>query len=60
VFNRRTDIKPGTEFMSYLHDYLKKFIKFKVSSDNLWKIKVFLSGHQVPGEGEHKIIDYFR
>ena len=33
----------------------------QVRDDPLWKgIKVIYSGHEVPGEGEHKIIKYIR
>ncbi|KZC09221.1 5'-3' exoribonuclease 1 [Dufourea novaeangliae] len=54
-------ITPGTEFMYKLNDQLKYFITHKISTDKLWqKCKVILSGSQVPGEGEHKIMDYIR
>ncbi|CAD5122205.1 DgyrCDS10650 [Dimorphilus gyrociliatus] len=54
-------ITPGTEFMVKLQDQLKYFIVKKISSDSMWKdCKVVLSGHETPGEGEHKIMDYIR
>lgn len=54
-------ITPGTLFMSKLDEQLKYFITYKISTDKLWqKCKVILSGSQVPGEGEHKIMDYIR
>ncbi|CAG4976578.1 unnamed protein product [Colias eurytheme] len=54
-------ITPGTVFMARLHEQLKYFVKTKMSSDPLWsKVKVILSGHETPGEGEHKIMDYIR
>ncbi|KAG6460815.1 hypothetical protein O3G_MSEX012236 [Manduca sexta] len=54
-------ITPGTVFMARLHDQLRYFVKQKISSDPLWaQVKVILSGHETPGEGEHKIMDYIR
>jgi len=56
-------ITPGTEFMARLHSQLQYFIKVKVSTDPLWQRKgltIILSGHDVPGEGEHKIMDFIR
>uniref|UniRef100_A0A1I8N9Q4 5'-3' exoribonuclease 1 n=1 Tax=Musca domestica TaxID=7370 RepID=A0A1I8N9Q4_MUSDO len=54
-------ITPGTEFMDRLHEALRYFIKSKISADPLWqKCRVILSGHNAPGEGEHKIMDYIR
>ncbi|KAK6634904.1 hypothetical protein RUM44_000151 [Polyplax serrata] len=54
-------ISPGTVFMHKLHQQLKYFITSKISTDPTWqKCKVILSGHQTPGEGEHKIMDYIR
>lgn len=54
-------ITPGTEFMAKLTDNLKYFIHKKISEDSRWaNIKIVLSGHEVPGEGEHKIMSYIR
>ena len=54
-------ITPGTPFMDRLHQQLKYFVSNKVSTDGLWKgTKVILSGHETPGEGEHKIMDFIR
>lgn len=54
-------ISPGTEFMARLQDQLKMFVAGKVSTDPLWQnVKVYLSGHQTPGEGEHKVMDFIR
>ncbi|EPQ64573.1 Bgt-5086 [Blumeria graminis f. sp. tritici] len=54
-------ITPGTEFMHKLTRQLKYFINKKVSTDQDWKgVDIVLSGHEVPGEGEHKIMEYIR
>lgn len=54
-------ITPGTEFMVKLSKQLHYFVSRKVSEDSRWKgIQVVLSGHEVPGEGEHKIMEYIR
>ncbi|EXJ60448.1 alkaline phosphatase D [Cladophialophora yegresii CBS 114405] len=54
-------ITPGTEFMAKLTKQLKYFISKKVSEDVEWQgVEVVLSGHEVPGEGEHKIMEYIR
>lgn len=54
-------ITPGTEFMAKLTQQLKYFINKKVSEDTDWQgVEVVLSGHEVPGEGEHKIMEYIR
>lgn len=54
-------ITPGTEFMAKLTRQLKYFINKKVSEDVDWQgVEVVLSGHEVPGEGEHKIMEYIR
>lgn len=54
-------ITPGTEFMAKLTSNLKYFIHKKMTEDNRWAdIKVILSGHEVPGEGEHKIMQFIR
>ncbi|CAK3829350.1 5 -3 exoribonuclease 1 [Lecanosticta acicola] len=54
-------ITPGTEFMARLTQQLKYFIAKKVSEDLDWQgCEIVLSGHEVPGEGEHKIMEYIR
>ena len=54
-------ITPGTEFMAKLTRQLRYFINKKVSEDVDWQgVEVVLSGHEVPGEGEHKITEYIR
>lgn len=54
-------ITPGTEFMARLSHQLKYFINKKVSEDTDWQgVDIVLSGHEVPGEGEHKIMEYIR
>lgn len=54
-------ITPGTDFMAKLTEQLKYFISKKVSEDVEWQgVEIVLSGHEVPGEGEHKIMEYIR
>ncbi|KAI0950824.1 hypothetical protein AcW1_008023 [Taiwanofungus camphoratus] len=54
-------ITPGTEFMAKLSEQLRYFINKKISEDSNWRdVTVVLSGHEVPGEGEHKIMEYIR
>uniref|UniRef100_A0A7N6FAS1 Uncharacterized protein n=1 Tax=Anabas testudineus TaxID=64144 RepID=A0A7N6FAS1_ANATE len=54
-------ITPGTEFMARLQEQLTYFVHNKLSTDKLWQnVKVYLSGHETPGEGEHKIMEFIR
>ncbi|KAK3750242.1 hypothetical protein QZH41_017409 [Actinostola sp. cb2023] len=54
-------ITPGTGFMTRLQEQLKYFVNEKISNDPAWRgLKVYLSGHQTPGEGEHKIMEFIR
>lgn len=47
--------------MAKLTLQLKYFINKKVSEDVEWQgVEIVLSGHEVPGEGEHKIMEYIR
>lgn len=54
-------ITPGTKFMDYLGKYIDFFIREKISKDPTWKnLEVIFSNEKVPGEGEHKLLSYFR
>lgn len=55
-------ISPGTKFMYELGKQLEWFVKFKINTDPIYKNceKVVLSDSSVPGEGEHKMMDYIR
>ena len=47
--------------MAKLTKQLKYFIHKKISEDVDWQgVDIILSGHEVPGEGEHKIMEYIR
>lgn len=56
------NFSPNIVFLSYLGLALDKWIQFKQETDPFWKngAKVILSGPDVPGEGEHKVMDYIR
>lgn len=54
-------ITPGTQLMYDIHQKLKEFIKKQKKTDSSWsKPRVIYSGVFVPGEGEHKIINFIR
>lgn len=55
-------ITPGTDFMLKLSMAMNKWIEFKQQNDPFWKngATVVFSGPDVPGEGEHKVMDYMR
>lgn len=54
-------ITPGTPFMARLSAQLKYFLAKKLTEDASWRdVQVVLSGHETPGEGEHKVMEYIR
>ncbi|KAF1740714.1 LOW QUALITY PROTEIN: hypothetical protein MXB_4571 [Myxobolus squamalis] len=54
-------ITPGTKFMSDLTKYLQEYISMKLKSAPAWQdLLIILSDSRVPGEGEHKIMDFIR
>ncbi|CAM9498852.1 unnamed protein product, partial [Phaeothamnion confervicola] len=55
-------ITPGTDFMYQLGRAFRKWIAYKIETDPAWRqgVRVVFSGPDVPGEGEHKVMDYIR
>jgi len=55
-------ITPGTDFMLKLGLAMRKWIEYKQKTDPVWMngCDVVVSGPDVPGEGEHKVMDYIR
>ncbi|UKK02282.2 5'-3' exoribonuclease 2 [Theileria orientalis] len=54
-------ITPGTAFMERLTTRLQFFALKMINENELWRhLKIVVSGSEVPGEGEHKIMEYIR
>lgn len=54
-------ITPGTPFMYILAQSLRYWVAYKLNTDPAWeKLKVIISDASVPGEGEHKIMEFVR
>ncbi|OTB04605.1 hypothetical protein M426DRAFT_38552, partial [Hypoxylon sp. CI-4A] len=54
-------ITPGTPFMDILALSLRFWCAYKLNTDPAWaKMKIIISDATVPGEGEHKIMNFVR
>lgn len=59
-------ITPGTPFLQKCSDHIQNFVRYKLQEEDpdgvsKWKhLKIYFSGPNVPGEGEHKIMHYIR
>lgn len=55
-------ITPGTDFMLKLSLAMQKWVDYKMKTDPFWMngAQVVVSGPDVPGEGEHKVMDFIR
>ncbi len=55
-------ITPGTDFMHRLGEAFRRWIAYKMQTDPFWRsgAEVVFSGPDVPGEGEHKVMDMIR
>ena len=63
-FYESNAITPGTKFMADLTTHMEKIIRSKIIN-KIWTrrnndVKIIFSGADVPGEGEHKIMNYIR
>ena len=56
-----TSLTPGTPLMNFLTKYIDWFIRMMKTTHPMWKdLEIVFSNEKVPGEGEHKIINYLR
>lgn len=54
-------ITPGTPFMDILAASLRYWVAYKLNTDPGWEnLKIIISDATVPGEGEHKIMEFVR
>lgn len=61
-------ITPGTKFMDYLTKYIDWYIRLRITQTefqgpefyNWSSLEIVFSNEKVPGEGEHKLINYLR
>lgn len=52
---------PGTKLMDHLTKYVDWYIRSMMTTSRAWQeLEVIFSNEKVPGEGEHKIMQYLR
>ena len=57
VFNRSSNISPGTDFMRRFDLFLQGWISIQQGN---YPFSIIYGSDMVPGEGEHKIMDFYR
>jgi 5'-3' exoribonuclease 1 len=51
----------GTKFMEYLSKYVDWYIRKRISESVRWQeLEIVYSSDRVPGEGEHKVVNFMR
>ena len=54
-------ITPGTRFMHRLGGHMRYLIAKRIEENAAWRnVQIIFSGPDVPGEGEHKIMEFIR
>ena len=54
-------ITPGTKFMDSLSRYIDWYIRKRINESQKWSnIEIVFSNEKVPGEGEHKLMNFVR
>ena len=54
-------LTPGTKFMDSITKYIDWYVRTNINTNPIWKsLEVVFSSEKVPGEGEHKLINYMR
>lgn len=56
-------ITPGTNFLHKMSEAIRYYIHDRTTNDPLWqklKFRVILSDANIPGEGEHKLLEFIR
>lgn len=54
-------ITPGTEFMYKMSKHIRSFLRDRKKKDDLYRnIEIIFNDERIPGEGEHKLINFIR
>lgn len=56
-----SSFSPGTKLMDHLTKYIDWFLRSMMTNNPYWqRLEIIFSNEKVPGEGEHKIMQYIR